>query len=68
MSKKIRNDDAAQYLGLHPQTLKTSRATGKLNNRPAPPYYKIGKNIFYDPDELDEYVADCRVVPKANVA
>ena len=64
--KRVKTPVAAEHLGIAEVTLKNSRITGKLGHLPAPPYYKIGKNVEYDPDELREFLAaDLIEVPVA---
>ena len=63
MNKRVKTSIAAERLGVAEVTLKNSRITGKLGHRPAPPYYKIGRSVEYDPQQLDEYIEECRVVP-----
>lgn len=54
---------AAPILGVAPITLKNSRYTGLLGDKPAPPYLKIGKKVRYLRSDLLEYLRGCRVVP-----
>ena len=54
---------AAAFLGISEVTLKNTRSTGKLGNCEMPPYYRIGKRVWYYDDDLEEYVRNCRVVP-----
>lgn len=68
MNRRVKTPKAAEYLGVAEITLKNSRITGRLNHLSAPPYYKIGKNVGYDLDELDEYIRQCRVVPTPEAA
>ncbi len=58
----VNEQDAAQILGLSPRTLRKARCTGALpNGIPELPFYKIGKAIRYDVNELAAIVAACRV-------
>lgn len=55
MSKKLNPKDAAQYLTEHGRpteksSLDTMRSTGG-----GPPFYKSGKYILYDTDDLDVF-------------
>jgi len=63
MARRVTTPVAAEYLGFAEVTLKTSRITDKLGDREAPPHFKIGRKVFYDLDDLDAYIASCRVVP-----
>lgn len=47
---------AASYLGLSYKTLACRRSAGK-----GPPFIKLGKAIFYQKDDLDSWLASCRV-------
>lgn len=58
-SSLISTDDAAAYLGLHPQTLWRFRAESK-----GPAYYRLGPGkIVYDRSDLDAWRERQRVVP-----
>lgn len=48
--------DAALYLGLSYKVLCNQRSQGI-----GPPFYKTGKFIFYRRDDLDQWMASCRV-------
>ncbi len=52
---KLRTDDAADYIGCSPQTLRNKRHIGG-----GPPYFKIGTIVTYDPDEIDAWLAEHR--------
>jgi predicted DNA-binding transcriptional regulator AlpA len=43
--------DAAAYVGLATQTLAKLRVTGD-----SPPYYKVGRQVLYDRDDLDAWL------------
>ena len=63
--KRIKTPVAAEHLGIAEVTLKNSRITGKLDHLPAPPYYKIGKNVRYSKKYLKkEFLDACLVVPE----
>lgn len=47
---------AAAYLGVSYKTLACHRSAGK-----GPPFFKLGKAIFYQKDDLDSWLASCRV-------
>lgn len=49
--------EAAAYLGIKAHTLDQWRSD-KTN---VIPYYKIGGRVFYRQEDLDEYLARCRV-------
>ena len=48
-------EDAAVYLGLATQTLAKLRWSGD-----SPPYYKVGRRVLYDRDELDAWLNERR--------
>lgn len=52
----INEKEAATYLGLAVQTLRNRRFT-----RQPPPYLKLGKSVRYQIQDLDEYLASCRI-------
>ena len=45
-------EDAAQYMGLATLTLAKMRLTGDT-----PPFFKVGRRVLYDRDELDAWLA-----------
>jgi excisionase family DNA binding protein len=45
-------EDAAEYLGLAPQTLAKLRWSGD-----SPPYFKVGRRVLYEREELDAWLA-----------
>ncbi|MHB0978149.1 MAG: type IV secretion system DNA-binding domain-containing protein [Minisyncoccota bacterium] len=45
-------EDAAEYLGLATQTLAKLRLSGD-----SPPYFKVGRRVLYDRDELNAWLA-----------
>ena len=54
---RFSNNDAADYLGVNHGTLAKWRCIGE----PFIPYYKIGKKVTYDQDDLDRHRAQHRV-------
>ncbi len=52
--------ESAIYLGLSVKTLQARRAAHK-----APPYIKVGRSVRYLKDDLDSFLAACRVDPEA---
>lgn len=61
MSKKLlTNSQAADYLGLNPQTLHNWRFNGKYLD-----YVKLGSRVLYDEAELDRFIEDSRVQVKS---
>ncbi len=53
---KLRTDAAAEYLGISSSTLeKYRRVSGG-----GPVYSKLGKAVVYDPNDLDDWLADNR--------
>lgn len=47
---------AKDYLFISPDHLAKSRCTGMLGARPTPAFYKIGRSVFYDRDELQAWI------------
>jgi hypothetical protein len=47
---------AAAYLGLSYKTLACQRSAGN-----GPPFIKLGKAVFYQKEDLDGWLASCRV-------
>lgn len=45
-------EDAAEYLGLAPQTLAKLRWSGD-----SPPFFKVGRRVLYEREELDTWLA-----------
>ncbi len=57
MSKKLlTNSQAADYLGLHPQTLHNWRFNGKYLD-----YVKLGSRVLYEEEELERFIERSRV-------
>jgi predicted DNA-binding transcriptional regulator AlpA len=52
MKAKLRTPAAAAYLGLKPNTLEIWRYQKR-----GPKFYKIGRCVVYDQDDLEAYVA-----------
>lgn len=54
----IKETEAAEYLGLSPKTLRKWRYRGMIDiyGTLPPPAYKRGVSIWYDLDELDNWV------------
>lgn len=59
MKKLINTAEAAEYLGLRPNTLEIWRCRHQ-----GPKYKKLGRRILYDPADLDEYAASCTVTTR----
>ena len=57
--QKLDTPAAADYLGLACTTLETWRANGKSGQ---PPFYKIGRKVFYLQPELDQWLTGNRQV------
>jgi excisionase family DNA binding protein len=47
--------DAAEFLGVKPQTLNLWRSTGRVNL----PYLKVGRNVRYRRSDLEAFLASC---------
>ena len=52
----LNTNEAAQYLGLQPSTLRNARSLGKLAGTSAPPYKKLGAIVRYEKSALDEWL------------
>jgi len=50
--KKLNTDEAAEFLGVRPNTLEVWRTKKK-----GPKYSKIGSRVLYDVNDLEEYFA-----------
>ena len=48
--QRLRTEEAAEFLGFSKQTLEIWRCYGK-----GPRYLKIGRRIFYRPQDLEEF-------------
>ncbi len=51
-AKKLNNDEAADFLGVKPNTLEVWRTKKK-----GPKYSKIGSRVLYDVNDLEDYFA-----------
>ena len=49
-SKKFNTDEAAEFLGVKPNTLEVWRTKHR-----GPRYAKIGSRVLYDPDDLEDF-------------
>jgi len=49
-AKKLNTDEAAEFLGVKPNTLEVWRTKKK-----GPKYSKIGSRVLYDINDLEEY-------------
>lgn len=59
MEKKyLTSKQAAEYLGFSEGTLRNARVSGVLSGHKAPKYYRIGKSIRYNIDELTDWIDD----------
>ena len=59
LDTRLPPSEAAQYLGVKPQTLAAWRCTGRQSLR----YIKIGSRIFYRQSDLDEFLNRRTVTP-----
>ena len=57
--ERLNTTEAAEYLGVHPQTLGNWR-----KNHTGPPYYTVGRSIRYAVTDLNNYILDQRVEPR----
>lgn len=58
--RHLRKQETADRLDVPVGTLKSWMSRGV-----APPYYKLNGVLYWDPDELDAWVAARRVAPEA---
>lgn len=56
MEKLLNTTQAAEVLGLRPNTLEIWRCRNQ-----GPKYKKLGRRILYDPADLEEYAQSCTV-------
>ncbi len=54
------NDEAAKYIGFKPSTLRLSRHTGVLAGVDTPEFFKVGKSIRYDIEDLNQWMSQFR--------
>ena len=57
LSRLLSREEAADYLGLKPQTLAAWAHQGQ-----GPPYLKLGRAVRYDQTDLDGWLAERRVL------
>ena len=57
MKQLFDTNQAAEYLGTTPNTLKCGRGTGILWSRPAPAFIKLQRAVRYRKETLDEWLA-----------
>ena len=57
---RLTAEDAAKYCGLSYKTMALQRSAGS-----GPPFVKLGKAVFYRKDDLDSWMASCRVISTA---
>jgi hypothetical protein len=55
----VDDDEAAKRLLQKPGTLASWRATGR-----GPPFYKVGRRVFYHPHDLRGWLTEQRQVPQ----
>ena len=54
--------EASRYIGMSVAWLRVSRCQGNYGGRtPAPPFYKIGRSVRYDLQDLDAWLETHRV-------
>ena len=61
MCDRIREKDAATYLGIRRVTLRAMRVRGEKTGRVPIPFYRMGLLAYYDKADLDEYLRKTRV-------
>lgn len=57
---RLTAQDAAAYCGISYKTLAIQRSQGN-----GPKFVKLGKAVFYRKDDLDDWMASCRVASTA---
>jgi len=60
MDRVFNDIEASEVLGLHVQTLRNWRATGK-----GPVYVKQGRSVRYYENDLEEYKDNHKIVPRS---
>ncbi len=63
ISGYLKTEEAAEFLGVAPVTLKRWRYDGQVNRdgKKPPRYYKVGRKVVYRVDDLRAWVRDCEV-------
>lgn len=56
MSKLLTSNQVAEMLGLSNQTMRTSRTTGKLWDKKAPDYLKMGRTVRYELETVEAWI------------
>lgn len=65
-TRLVSETEAAKILGCARITLSRGRSEGPRANRmPVPPYLKIGRSIRYDLSDLERFIENCRITPRA---
>lgn len=59
----LKNDEAAEFLGYDPLTLKNSRFTGRLASVRAPSFVKMSRSVRYRAEDLVEWREQFAVLP-----
>jgi excisionase family DNA binding protein len=60
----LNTQEAATLLGLKPQTLHLWRSAGRYNL----PFVRLGRAVRYRREDIEQFVASCRVVPAGEAA
>jgi len=56
MSKLLTSNQVAEMLGLSNQTMRTSRTTGRLWDKKAPDYLKMGRTVRYELETVEAWI------------
>ena len=56
MSKLLTSNQVAEMLGLSNQTMRTSRSTGRLWDKKAPDYLKMGRTVRYELEAVEAWI------------
>ena len=60
--QKLSEQEAAAHIKMTPSYLQRDRCEGVTGNRtPGPPFYRIGRRIFYKRSDLDAWLEKHRV-------
>ena len=57
--QRLSTEQAAEHLGLRPQTLDKWRCTGRYTDLP---YFKIGRRVFYLISDIEAFIASRRML------
>lgn len=61
---RLSTEEAAEYLGVQPQTLALWRSTGRYKI----PYMKVGRRVYYRESDLDAWLSSRTVTNTSEIA